>query len=139
MRFRHSSLQHASAACLVTATFFAGASCGHKSPTQPEPVCTYTLAPDTASFTSDAGSGTATVTAPAGCSWSASTTWSWITIMAGANGSGPGTVSYAVSSNGGTESRSGRITVAGQNHSITQQGRAPTICSYDLSPPRADL
>jgi len=127
------------AACLVIATAFAAVSCEDQSPTQPAPVCAYTVAPATASFTSDAGSGTVAVTAALGCSWSAATSGSWISITAGATGSGSGIVSYAVTSNGGTPSRSGQITVAGQTHSITQQGRAPTTCTYDLSPDGADF
>jgi hypothetical protein len=134
----HSSSQRAAAACLVIATFFAVASCGHDSPTQPEPVCAYALAPATASFTSDAGTGTVAVTAPAGCSWTASASGSWIALTGGASGSGSGAVSYSVTANAATQSRSGQITIAGQNHSITQQGRAATICTYDLSPASAE-
>ena len=31
------------------------------------------------------------------------------------------------------------MTIGGQNHAVTQQGRAPTVCTYEISPARADF
>jgi Viral BACON domain/Putative binding domain, N-terminal len=127
-------------AFVLVATYLINASCGDgDSPTQPSPACSFILTPAMATLTSEATSGTVAVTAPAGCTWSASTTVSWISISAGGNGSGPGAVTYAVLSNGGTESRSGQVMVAGQSHSVTQQGRPVTACRYDLSPASAEF
>jgi hypothetical protein len=37
------------------------------------------------------------------------------------------------------ESRTAAVTIGGQSHGIAQEGRAPTVCSYELSPARADF
>ena len=39
--------------------------------------------------------------------------------------------------NPNTQGRNGTLTIAGQVHSVTQQGRAATVCSYALAPPSA--
>jgi hypothetical protein len=63
-----------------------------------------------------------------GCSWTATRSGSWITITSGASGTGNGTVGYRVSANGGSSSRTGTLTVAGQPVIITQSSAttAPT-------------
>jgi hypothetical protein len=124
-------LAHASVA---TSLFLVVLSCNKTSPTEPTPVCSYTLAPVHAEIPTEGGSASVTVTAPAGCTWTAAASAGWIAITAGTSGSGPGTVSYAVEANGATDSRSGAVTVAGQSHTIVQHGRVPTACSYDLTP-----
>ena len=43
----------------------------------------------------------------------------------------------SVTANSNTQGRNGTLTIAGQAHSVTQQGRAPTACSYSLSPTTA--
>jgi hypothetical protein len=48
-------------------------------------------------------------------------------------------VTYSVASNPATESRSGTLTIGGQTHTITQEGRAPTICTYEVSPANAEF
>jgi hypothetical protein len=80
-----------------------------------------------------------TVTAPANCSWTATAGAAWITITDGATGSGPGTVTYSVGANGAATSRTGTLTVGGLSHSVTQQGRSATACSYELSAGGADF
>jgi hypothetical protein len=59
--------------------------------------------------------------------------------MPGTSGTGTGSVTYTVSPNPTTESRTGAMTIAGQSHTVTQQGRAPTVCSYELSPDSAEF
>src|SRR5216683_3184502 len=44
------------------------------------PLCTYSIAPTSASFDANANSGTVTVTATSGCAWIATTASSWIAI-----------------------------------------------------------
>lgn len=124
---------------VLAALSVAIASCNKKSPTEPTPVCTIAISPGTVTFGSDGGTGNVTVTTSAGCTWSATSSGGWITVTAGASGSGPGTVTYSVAANSATESRSGSLTIAGQSHAITQQGRSPTICSYDVSPSSAEF
>jgi hypothetical protein len=127
------------ATAFLLGVFLTNSSCGDgNSPIEPGPVCSYALTPATATVASDTTTGTVTVTAPAGCAWSATTTVSWISIGTGANGNGNGTATYAVLANTATESRTGQIMVGGQGHRVTQQGRAPTVCQYTLSPASAE-
>jgi hypothetical protein len=67
------------------------------------------------------------VTAPTGCEWTATSKATWITITLGSNGTGNGTVSYSVSANGGTSSRTGTLTIAGQTFTVAQDGSAYPI------------
>jgi hypothetical protein len=55
-----------------------------------------------------------------GCAWTATRSGSWITITSGSSGNGNGTVRYRISANGGSSSRTGTLTVAGQPVIITQ-------------------
>jgi hypothetical protein len=125
---------------LVTALSAGIASCTKKgSPTEPTPVCTIAISPGTATFAGDGGSGNVTVATPAGCAWSATASGGWITVTSGAAGSGPGTIAYTVAANLAADARNGVLTIGGQSHAITQQGRPPTICSYDVSPGSAEF
>ena len=124
------------AVLVATATAAAIIGCGT---TQPTPVCTIAISPGTLSFGSDAGAGTVTVTVGAGCAWSATASAGWISITGGATGNGPGTVTYAVTANSSTDARSGSLAIGGQTHAIAQQGRAPAVCAYEVSPGSADF
>lgn len=116
------------------------AACGHReSPTEPTPTCSYTISPTSAAIASEGGNATITVTTTAGCAWSAAAGADWITITAGATGTGQGSATYSVAANATTTQRTSAVTVAGQNHAVTQQGRAPLPCSYELSPGSADF
>jgi len=110
---------------------------GADSPTEPTPRCSIAISPGSLAYASDGGPGNVTVTVAAGCAWSATTSGGWITVTSGATGNGPGTVAYTVAANSATESRSGSLTICGQSHAVTQQGRSPTICSYEVSPDTA--
>jgi hypothetical protein len=123
---------------LIAAASLVLSTCGG-SPTQPPPVCTVTLSAATADFGASGGSGSVTVNAPAGCSWSAVAGAGWITITGGASGNGPGSVSYSISANGGTDQRSAPVTIGGQTVSVRQQGRTATTCTYTLSHDRQDF
>lgn len=114
-------------------------SCGNNSPTEPAPVCSLAISPAGTTIESGGGTGTVTVTVATGCSWTATSSASWIAISAGASGSGPGVVTYSIGANASTTARTGGVTVAGQTHSITQQGRPATVCSYDVSPTSAQF
>ena len=122
-----------SVACLGLAT------CGGDSPIQPSPVCTASIAPGNATVPPEGGSGNVTVAIEANCPWTATASASWISITAGGSGNGPGAVAYSVAANPSTDARTGTIGIGGQTHTITQQGRAPTVCTYEISPPSADV
>jgi hypothetical protein len=116
------------------------ASCdGHESPTEPTPVCSFAISPANLTLGPDGGTGNVAVTAPVTCAWTAVASAGWITVTDGNVGSGPGAVVYAVSANSSVEPRSGALTVGGQSHVVTQQGRSATVCSYDLSPGSAEF
>ncbi|MGB3948649.1 MAG: BACON domain-containing carbohydrate-binding protein, partial [Bacteroidia bacterium] len=93
--------------------------------------CTYTIAPTALSYTASAGTGTVNVTAAAGCAWTATTTDSWITITSG-TGTGSGTAGYSVAANTNTAQRLGSITIAGQTHTVVQNGTSS--CTFTLTP-----
>ena len=95
-----------------------------------EPSCEYSVSPSSQPFLESGGTGGATVSTTSSCSWSATSGESWITITGGSSGSGNGSVSYTVSSNPSTQSRSGTITVEGEVLTITQDG---IPCTYALS------
>lgn len=84
--------------------------------------CTFSISPTSASQTAAGGSGSVTVTAGAGCTWSAVSNATFITITSGASGSGNGTVNYSVAANGGSSSRTGTMTIAGNTFTVTQAG-----------------
>lgn len=121
----------------ATAISLSVATCGD-SPTAPSPVCTLTASASAADFGPEGGTGSVTVGAPAGCSWTATAGASWITLT-GASGSGPGTVTYTLSANMGTDARSAPLTVAGQTLTVRQQGRTPISCTYTLSQEQQDF
>jgi all-beta uncharacterized protein/BACON domain-containing protein len=63
------------------------------------------------------------VTTLAGCRWTAASTASWITVAQGQSGDANGTVTLAVAANGGS-ARVGRVTIAGQNYTVSQGAAA---------------
>jgi Viral BACON domain/Putative binding domain, N-terminal len=113
------------------------AGCDSKSPTEPTPSCTATISPTSQSFDGNGGTASVTVSVAAGCSWSATSSGGWIAVTSGGSGSGAGTVAYSVAVNSDTQARNGTLTIAGQVHSVSQQGRPATVCSYTLSPTTA--
>jgi uncharacterized protein (TIGR03437 family) len=83
--------------------------------------CTYSLSPTSASVAAAQSTGTIAVTASTGCTWNAtSNAPAWLTTSSA--GIGNGTVSYAVTANTSTSSRTGVITVVGQTFTVTQAG-----------------
>ncbi len=93
--------------------------------------CEYSIYPSGQSFDSSAATGSIAVTATAGCDWTATDNAGWISITSGTSETGNGAVSYSVDANTGTSSRTGIITAAGKNFTITQSGIS---CSYSISP-----
>jgi subtilisin-like proprotein convertase family protein len=83
--------------------------------------CTYSISTSANSVGPGLGSTNFPITAPAGCAWSAtSDSPSWLTTSS--SGSGNGTVRYDFTANNTTNTRTGRITVGGQVHTVTQIG-----------------
>ena len=93
----------------------------------PSATCTYSISPASQSVGSSGGQGTESVTAPSGCTWTAVSNASWITITSNSRVTGNGKVSYWISANSGTTSRTGTMTIAGKKFTVTQSGSSQYI------------
>lgn len=85
------------------------------------------------------GTLTVAVTTRAGTQWTATSGETWIRVTSGATGTGNGTVTVAVDPNSGAP-RSGTVYVAGQKHTIHQDGTAAGTtagCNYLIQPASA--
>ncbi len=93
--------------------------------------CSFTLSFGSTSFPAAAATGSVAVTASgANCLWTASDNQSWITVSP-TSGTGNGTVNFSLTANTSTASRSGTLTIAGSNITITQAGATP--CAYTVA------
>ena len=108
------------------------ASCESSNPAKPSSVCSYVLAPQGQSFSSDGGSGSVAVTTDAQCSWSVQGVSDWVTLIPPSTGTGPGTVYYTVARNPDTTARERTLMVATVPYKVSQDGRQP--CTYSISP-----
>jgi hypothetical protein len=88
--------------------------------------CTYTVSPTSQVLGAGGGTGSITVTSQSTCNWTTANTCSWISITSGASGTGSGTVSYSVSANTATASRTAGLTVAGNVFTVSQSGAQTT-------------
>lgn len=93
----------------------------------PQPSCTYSISDSPGEpFPATGGTGTIDVTTDTNCSWTAVSNASWITVTSGSSGTGNGSdndVVYIVARNKGKKERTGTITVAGKQFTVTQEGR----------------
>ncbi len=105
-----------------------------ESPTEPSPLCSYTVSPAAQSVSSAGGALSSQATRTSGtCQWSAASTVPWITLTA-ASGSTSGSVAFSVATNNG-DARSGTISVSwtgGTGTVAVSQEAAPTVI---VSPP----
>jgi hypothetical protein len=99
-------------------------------------VCSYSLSSSSVSLGSGSGGGSVNLTAGVGCGWTATSDSSWLTITVGFSGAGNGTVSYTVTANPGTGSRTGNLTIGGQNFAVTQAGVAFTTIRVNCGGPQ---
>jgi hypothetical protein len=92
--------------------------------------------PETAEFTETGGSGSFSVVVDnQDCDWTATTDDDWITLST-STGTGDGTVDYVVAFNPEASPRTGRISVGGQIHTVTQQASCAVV---DLNPAEATI
>src|SRR5688572_1463330 len=95
-------------------------------------VCAFTVTPaPTTAFPYTAATGTASVVTQAPCPWAASSNVPWITITPPPGGTGNGAVAFTVAANPDPVARSGVLTVAGSDITITQ---AAAPCVFTLTP-----
>ena len=96
--------------------------------------CTFDVTPTSRSLPAAAGTSNFSVSAAAGCTWTATEQISWLTIATGQeNGNGGGTVNFSVTAHTGTSQRSGTLTIAGEQVTVTQAGSG-TTCNYSVTP-----
>jgi hypothetical protein len=101
------------------------------------PSCIYSISAVQASFPKGNANQSGTVnviTLGSNCTWTATSDEpSWLTITNGSNGSGNGTITYSVSPNNsaGTPTRTGRLSIAGQTFTVTQEG---SLSGYQYIP-----
>jgi hypothetical protein len=81
--------------------------------------CSFNVDRTSQNFGTTGGSGSVRVTATDGCDWIVSNIPGWILITSGSSGIGGGMVNYSVAANTGP-SRTGTLTIAGQNIAMTQ-------------------
>jgi hypothetical protein len=98
------------------------------------PSCSYLLSSSRTSASAAATSGSVNVSAGSGCGWSAVSNVSWITVTGGTAGNGNGAVTFSVSANTTSASRSGTLAIAGQTYTVEQASSAPASCAYQVSP-----
>jgi uncharacterized protein (TIGR03437 family) len=98
-------------------------------------VCAYTLTPSGSSFPSTGGNGSFAVETASGCAWTTTSNAPWIRIASGQSGSGRGQAAFIVDANSG-DTRTGSITAAGQNFTVTQSS---LTCSFTLAPASASV
>lgn len=115
-------------ASLLLCLSVALASCS-KSPTAPtatstQPACMYSISTTTFNMAGAGASATFTVTTGSGCSWTVTTNGSFVTVTSATTQTGPGSVSFTVSANPG-DTRTGTLTIAGQNVVINQAPNDP--------------
>ena len=102
--------------------------------TQQGQICAYTISPTNSNIAASATTGSVSVTCGSGCTWTASSNASWITSPQVPVATGNGTVSYSVSANTTTTSRTGTMTIAGQTFTVSQAA-GTQVCTYSISPP----
>ena len=95
--------------------------------------CTNTITPTSQVLGAGGGTGSINITTAGTCNWTTSNTSSWVSITSGASGTGNGTVSFNVSENTGTASRTAGLTVAGNIFTVSQSGQPAPTCTYALS------
>lgn len=99
--------------------------------TAPPAGCNFALSAASLSLGSYGGSATVTVTTGAGCAWAATSEVAWIEALPPPRSPGSGPLNLWVAPNGSSQTRTGRMRVAGQVVTISQAG-AP--CKATLTP-----
>lgn len=106
--------------------------------TPPVVACNYTISPLTKSDVSASGEtgNSIAITTDASCSWNATSNANWI-VLSSASGKGNAQVGYSIAANTSTTSRTGVVSIAGQNITVTQIGVLP--CTYTASPSQVNV
>ena len=92
--------------------------------------CVQSMTPTYLTHGSGIETGTVTVTAAANCQWIAESNKPWININQ-SSGQGSGSVIYSIRANPTLQTRTGTLTIAGQQVNVTQD---KGVCSYSITP-----
>ena len=92
--------------------------------------CTTMLSSSSVAVGTEPSSVSVNVSTGDGCNWTATSTATWIAVTGGATGSGLGTVTLSISEYTGSTSRTGSVSIAGRQFTVTQVGG----CDYTVSP-----
>ena len=95
--------------------------------------CSYSVSPATQQISGTGGPAGVSVSTASGCAWNAASGVPWIT-MSTTSGSGPGTATFTVAPNL-SPARSATLTIAGQNHTVTQTSQ----CTWSFGPTSSEL
>jgi hypothetical protein len=119
---------------LVAAATLVHATCSERpsAPIAPSTQCNFSVSVNTSKFGPQGGTATASVTTGSSCVWSAASAADWITVD-GASRTGEGSVPFTIRSFDNTTERSGAITIAQQNFTLTQSGCIVRLASAELS------
>jgi len=95
---------------------------GHPFTVHQQSACTWTFAPPYSPFDANGGNGNVLVIVAGACTWDVVNHADWITLTAGQSGAGNGLLQFVVPPNPGA-ARTGILTIAGQDYTVTQSGR----------------
>ena len=96
--------------------------------------CSFSLSPQSQSFSAGGGTGSFDVATGTTCQWTAVSQASWVTVIAGASNTGPATVSFSVAPSTDTTVRSATVLAAGWNFTVLQAAVPPPLCTDAVSP-----
>jgi hypothetical protein len=109
-------------------------------PPPPPPGCAYALVPASAQLDSTAAGGTVSLSTSGGCAWTGTSDQPWLSIVSAPSGTGSAQISYSVTSNSTSATRSGHITVETAVFTVQQAAAGappPPPCTFTVSPDAA--
>jgi hypothetical protein len=92
--------------------------------------CGYAVTPENVMAGPGSQTNFALVRTGSSCGWTATSSSSWITIAAPASGTGVDWLTFNIAANGGSSTRTGQVTVAGQTIGVVQTG----ACTFTVAP-----
>jgi uncharacterized protein (TIGR03437 family) len=88
------------------------------------PGCRFQLSPVGGYFAASGGAGSVNLATSGNCVWNAISGDNWIKVNSSSTGNGHGIVSYSITANDSTSSRSGALSIGGQTFTVTQAGQS---------------
>jgi len=95
---------------------------GHPFTVRQQSACTWTFSPPYMPLDASGGNGNVLVIVAGTCTWDVVNHADWITVTAGQSGAGNGLLQFVVPPNPGP-ARTGILTIAGLDYTVTQSGR----------------